>query len=74
MTDVGQNNVLLGVQHSGNAGRELVDGRLALLQEHDLLRDVDEVRAVRRTAGVEFGGESCPKCECPYLAFCAGAC
>ena len=37
---------------------EVVDDRLALLQEHDLLRDLGEGGAVRRAAGVEFGGES----------------
>ena len=69
-----QYNVLLGAQRSGNAGRELVDGRLALLQEHNLLRDVDEGGAGRRTTGVEFSGESCPKSESPYVAVCEGAC
>ena len=58
---MGQYNVLLGAQHGGNAGRELVDGRLALLQEHDLLRDVDEGGAGRPAAGVEFSGGSCSK-------------
>ena len=33
---------------------ELVDGGLALLQEHGLLRDVGEGRAGGRIAGVEF--------------------
>ena len=41
----------------------LVQRGLALLQEHDLLRDVDEGGAGRPAAGVEFSGESCPAAE-----------
>ncbi len=52
--DVRDNDVRLVVQHSGNAGRELVQRGLALLQENGLLRDVDE-------GGAGFGVARVPR-------------